>query len=59
MAALLYGPMILEAAASGDLATMKRVAKEAEEHLQKHGYVVAALEALRLEIAKAESKAAQ
>ena len=58
MAALLYGPMILEAAASGDLAMMKKVAQEAEEHLRKHGHVVAALEALRLEISKAESKAA-
>ena len=54
MAALLYGPMINEAAASGDLARMKDVARQAEEHLREHGHVAAALEALKLEIAKLE-----
>lgn len=54
MAALLYGPMIHEIAGSGDLAKMKKVAQQAEEHLRDHGHVVAALEALKMEIAKLE-----
>lgn len=52
-----YGVAIQEAAASGDLKKMKAVAKQAEEHLAEYGNVSAALEALRLEIAKAERKA--
>lgn len=53
---ILYGPAIQEAAASGDLSKMKAVARQAEEHLAEYGDVPAALEALRLEIAKAEKQ---
>jgi Domain of unknown function (DUF1843) len=54
MGIMMYGAAIQEAAASGDLATMKEVANAAEEHLAQHGNVAAALEVLRLEIAKQE-----
>lgn len=53
---LLYGPAIHKAAASGDLAEMKKVAAEAEEHLKSYGDVSAALELLKYEIAKKETK---
>jgi hypothetical protein len=56
MAAVMYGPAIQEAAASGDLARMKAVARQAEEHLRETGDVSAALEALKLEIAKLQAK---
>lgn len=49
-----YGVAIREAVASGDLDEMRRVADLAEEHLKEVGNVAAALEALKLEIAKAE-----
>jgi hypothetical protein len=52
----LYGVTIHQAVCSGDLAKMRAVAKQAEEHLQQAGNVSAALEALKLEIAKAERK---
>lgn len=51
-----YGLAIQEAVASGDLARMKQVARQAEEFLAKWGNIPAALEALKLEIAKAEGK---
>jgi hypothetical protein len=51
-----YGAVIRDAVASGDLARMKRAAAEAEEHLQKYGNVAAALEALKMEIAKLEAR---
>jgi uncharacterized protein DUF1843 len=51
-----YGVAIQEAVASGDLQKMKAAAKAAEEHLQEHGNVASALEALKLEIAKHEAK---
>ena len=57
MAVLLYGPPIQEAIAKGDLARMKQLAKEAEEHLREVGDVRAALEYLKLEIAKASRSA--
>lgn len=52
----LYGVTIQEAAASGDLEKMKQVARQAEEQIQEYGNVPAALEALKIEIAKAERK---
>ena len=51
-----YGPPIQEAIAKGDLAQMKQVAAQAEQHLQQAGDVPAALQALKIEIAKAEHK---
>lgn len=51
-----YGVAIQEAVASGDLARMKQVAQQAEEFLARWGNIPAALEALKLEIAKAEKK---
>jgi hypothetical protein len=47
-----YGLAIQQAIASGDVAKMKAVAKQAEQHLKDYGNVPAALEALRIEIAK-------
>ena len=51
-----YGPPIQEAIAKGDLARMKQLATEAEQHLQQAGDVGAALEYLKIEIAKHEHK---
>jgi len=56
MAVVLYGVGIHEAIASGDLHRMKQLAAEAEKYLKEHGDVRAALEALKVEIAKAEKK---
>lgn len=53
---LMYAPTILDAIASGDLARMKQVAREAEEFLKQTGHLPAALQALKIEIAKAERK---
>jgi len=53
---VLYGPPIQDAIAKGDLSQMKRLAAEAEDHLSKVGDVSAALEYLKIEIAKIESK---
>lgn len=50
-----YGTAIQEAIASGDLAQMKRLAREAEQFLTDHGDVRAALEVLKIEISKLES----
>ena len=47
-----YGLAIQQAIASGDVAKMKAVAKQAEKYIQDHGNVPAALEALKIEIAK-------
>ena len=52
-----YGEAIQQAVASGDLTRMKAVAKEAEAFISQWGNIPAALEALRLEIAKAEVRA--
>ncbi len=52
----LYGPPIHDAIAKGDLAEMKKVAAAAEQHLQHTGDVAAALEHLKIEIAKHEHK---
>jgi len=51
-----YGPPIQEAIAKGDLAQMKKVAAEAEQHLQQVGDVRSALEYLKIEIAKHSHK---
>ena len=52
----LYAVAIHKSAAGGNLADMKKVAAEAEDHLKAHGDVSAALEALKIEIAKHEGK---
>jgi hypothetical protein len=52
---VLYGATIHNAVASGDLDQMKKIAAEAEAHLQAHGNVSAALETLKAEIAKLEA----
>jgi hypothetical protein len=54
MEVLPYGVAIHEAVASGDLDRMRATAKQAEEHLRRTGDVAAALEALKVEIAKLE-----
>jgi hypothetical protein len=53
---MLYAVVIHQCAAGGNLAEMKKVAAEAEAHLKSHGDVSAALEALKIEIAKLEGK---
>jgi hypothetical protein len=49
-----YGPPIQQAIAKGDLARMKQLAADAEQHLQEAGDVASALEYLKIEIAKRE-----
>ena len=51
-----YGAAIQQAIATGDLAKMKEVAAQAQRYLAKHGDVAAALEALKIEIAKIEGR---
>ena len=51
-----YGPPIHQAIAKGDLAEMKKLAANAERWLAEHGDVRYALEALKVEIARAEAK---
>jgi len=51
----LYAVPIHHCIAGGDLAKMKELAAEAEKHLAEHGDVSAALEVLKVEIAKAEA----
>jgi len=51
-----YGPAIQQAIAGGDLARMKETAASAQAFLAQSGNVGAALEALRVEIAKLEAK---
>ncbi len=51
-----YGVAIHEAAASGDLQRMKAMVQQTEEWLREVGDVSAALEALKLEIAKLERR---
>lgn len=50
-----YGPAIREAVAKGDVEEMRRVADDAEQHVKETGNIAAALELLKVEIAKAES----
>jgi hypothetical protein len=52
---VLYGVPILQAKESGDLEQMRKVAAEAEQHLEEHGDVAGALEELKAEIAKTEA----
>lgn len=49
---ILYGVVIHQAIASGDIKKMQAVAKEAEAHLSDYGDVRSALESLNAEIAK-------
>ena len=51
---ILYGVAIHQSIASGNLDEMKKLAQQAEQHLSEHGDVQAALEALKIEIAKLE-----
>jgi hypothetical protein len=53
---VLYGVPIHEAIAQGDLAKMKQLAHEAEEHLRQAGDVRSALEYLKIEIARRSHK---
>ena len=48
--------VIHDAIASGDINRMKQVAQEAEQYLQQAGDVPSALQALKIEIAKAAHK---
>lgn len=52
----LYAATMQEAAAAGDLKKMKEVCQQAEEHLKQAGDVSAALQVLKVEIAKLENK---
>lgn len=56
MAVVLYGVGIQQAVASGDLLRMKALARQAARHLNAHGNVTAALEVLKIEIAKMEAQ---
>jgi Domain of unknown function (DUF1843) len=51
-----YGPDILDAVASGELAVMKEAASRAQRYLDEHGDVGAALAILQVEIAKAATR---
>ncbi len=51
-----YGVAIQQAVASGNLAQMKAAAAAAEAYLNQHGKITAALEVLKLEIAKLEAR---
>lgn len=53
---VLYGVGIHQAIASGDLAHMKKLAKEAESYLADRGDLPSLLEALKIEIAKLEQR---
>ncbi|WP_437949534.1 DUF1842 domain-containing protein [Sorangium sp. So ce296] len=50
----LYGPAMQEAAASGDLARMKQLAAQAEQHLSQSAEIQSALAALKAEIGRSE-----
>jgi hypothetical protein len=52
----LYGVGIHHCIARGDLPEMKALVKEAEQFLREAGDVSAALEALKIEIAKREAR---
>ena len=53
---VLYGVGIQQAIASGDLAQMRKLVKEAEQHLAQWGDLRSSLECLKIEIAKLEHK---
>ena len=50
-----YGKAIAEAVVSGDVDKMREAQQQADQYLQEYGNVSAALEALKVEIAKAEA----
>jgi Domain of unknown function (DUF1843) len=52
----LYAVVIHDVICSGDVHRMKQVALEAETYLKQSGHLPAALQALKVEIAKAEHK---
>jgi hypothetical protein len=52
----LYAVTIHHCIAKSDLNEMKKLVNEAERFLKDHGNVAAALEALKIEIAKLEKK---
>jgi hypothetical protein len=52
----LYGVTIHHCIAGGDLAKMKELLREAERYLAQYGDVSAAVEVLKIEIARAEAK---
>lgn len=52
-----YGPPIQEAIATGDIVRMKQLVEAAEQFLQQNGDISAALELLKIEIAKLSSEA--
>jgi hypothetical protein len=52
----LYAVTIQHACAGGDLSEMKKCLAEGEQYLAQHGNISAALEALKMEIAKLEAK---
>lgn len=52
----LYAATIHNCIAGGELSQMKALAKQAEAHLKDHGNVSAALESLKVEIAKLQKK---
>ncbi|PVM88865.1 DUF1843 domain-containing protein [Caulobacter radicis] len=51
----LYAVTITDAIATGDLDQLKKLAAEAEEHVNQYGDVATLLAALKIEIAKAEA----
>ena len=51
-----YAPAIQQAIAKGDLAEMKAMLGHAEKTLKEQGDISAAIEALKIEIAKLERK---
>lgn len=53
---MMYMATMTQAIAGGDLAKMKEVAAQAEEHLATYGDIPALLQLLKVEIAKAEAK---
>ncbi|WP_082411273.1 DUF1843 domain-containing protein [Methylogaea oryzae] len=53
---ILYGVAMQQAAASGDISRMKEVCRQAEDYLEKVGDISAALQVLKVEIAKLEKK---
>ena len=52
----LYAVAIHEACGKGDLPRMKELVRQAEEHIREWGNIPAALEALKIEVAKLEAK---
>ena len=56
MAVVLYGPVIDEAIARGDVDEMRRLVREAEQHIAEWGNIPLALELLKVELARAEQR---